>query len=71
MLEATVYKLAVAVVFGVIAGAGLYDLTLALEGRYTVSDFLRERPSWFWWPALAALAFLVGLYLHLYVWPEK
>jgi len=57
------------IAFGVL-GAGLGDFLLWLNGRETISQFLRDEPRWFWVPVAITVVFLVGLAIHLYVLPS-
>ncbi len=59
------FTIATALIWG-----GLMDLVLLrMDSKYTISDYLRVHPQWFWWPTALAIAGLVWLALHLYGWP--
>ncbi len=52
MTAAEILWKAAVLVFETALIAGIvYDLFLSWTDRETVSDFLRDNPGWFWWPA--------------------
>jgi non-ribosomal peptide synthetase component F len=61
-----IFRLAFWSIFGIILAGGVADAWFAVTGRATITDFLRQNPSWYWTGAALMLAFLVVLGLHLY-----
>ncbi len=52
-------------------GLLLDSVLLRLDQKYTISDYLRMKPAWFWWPAGLVVAGLAALAVHLFVWPPE
>jgi hypothetical protein len=53
------------VVLAVVIGG--IDLWLSLTGQPTITTFLRLSPRWFLFPAIAIVAFVAALAVHLFV----
>lgn len=61
-----IWETALLAIAFVLVSGGVADFGLWLRDETTVSQLLRERPAWFWWPAGLMVLFLVLLALHLF-----
>jgi hypothetical protein len=57
----------IAFVWAVVFVGSAVDFALWMDGKHTISQILRERPAFFWVPAILAVAWIVVLGLHLYI----
>jgi Trk-type K+ transport system membrane component len=60
------YISALCIVFFSVGFSLLVDLILWLQGRPTITDFLRQNPSIWWYPVLILQSLIIVLSYHLF-----
>lgn len=66
-MASDIYWSTIALIFAAIIWAGAMDCLLWRRQQRTITDALREHPSWYMLPALSTILFLVALATHLYL----
>jgi threonine/homoserine/homoserine lactone efflux protein len=64
---ASYWIFSVIAIFTLVILVGILDGILALSSEQTISDWLRDNPAWFLWPAGLMVLFLTFLAIHLFV----
>ncbi len=65
------WSLLFSIFMAVVWGLLMDMILLKMNNHATISEFLRIKPAWFWWPAGLAVAGIAALAVHLFVWPPE